>query len=187
MIEEERWKQARLWTILPGGRRPRFYSWRVRGRVIRQNLREIWIGLRGRPLALLGGIVIVVYILAAIFAPQITRYDPTRGDLRQRLLAASLAGGRRPGPPAGDRRPGSRPADPHHLWRSRLTGGGPVVGGHLGGDRARPGGPGRLLSRLSGPGSVPVCRPAAGFSLSHLCHRRDGLPGAGIHQPDRWP
>ncbi len=71
---------------LPGGRHQRIYSWRVRGRVLGQNLRELWIGLRGRPLALLGGIVVVVYFLGAIFAPQITSHDPTKGDLRQRLL-----------------------------------------------------------------------------------------------------
>jgi peptide/nickel transport system permease protein len=37
-------------------------------------------------LALIAGIIILVYILAAVFAPCITRYDPLRGDLRQRLL-----------------------------------------------------------------------------------------------------
>jgi peptide/nickel transport system permease protein len=41
--------------------------------------------LRSHPLALLGGIVIVLYVLAAIFAPFITGYDPARGNLRDRL------------------------------------------------------------------------------------------------------
>jgi ABC-type dipeptide/oligopeptide/nickel transport system permease subunit len=35
--------------------------------------------------ALAGGIIIILYLLGAVFAPQITRYDPTRGNLRLRL------------------------------------------------------------------------------------------------------
>ncbi len=49
---------------LPGGRHQWSYSWRVRGRVLWHNIREIWIGLRSRPLALLGGIIVAVYLLA---------------------------------------------------------------------------------------------------------------------------
>jgi ABC-type dipeptide/oligopeptide/nickel transport system permease subunit len=62
------------------------YVWRIRLRLLRGNLREFWIELRTRPLALLGGIVVVLYVLAAIFAGQISPYDPTRGNLRVRLL-----------------------------------------------------------------------------------------------------
>ena len=71
---------------VPGGEAQRFRRLRVRWRVTWRNLREIWIGLRHRPLALLGGIVVLVYLLAALFAPQITSHDPTLGNLRQRLL-----------------------------------------------------------------------------------------------------
>jgi ABC-type dipeptide/oligopeptide/nickel transport system permease subunit len=62
------------------------YVWRIRLRMLRRNSREFWIELRGRPLALLGGIVVVLYLLAAIFAAQISPHDPTRGNLRVRLL-----------------------------------------------------------------------------------------------------
>jgi peptide/nickel transport system permease protein len=37
-------------------------------------------------LALVAGIIILVYILAAIFAPKITPYDPIKGNLRERFL-----------------------------------------------------------------------------------------------------
>jgi ABC-type dipeptide/oligopeptide/nickel transport system permease subunit len=62
------------------------YVWRIRLRLLRGNLREFWIELRSRPLALLGGIVVVLYLLAALFAAQISPHDPTRGNLRVRLL-----------------------------------------------------------------------------------------------------
>ena len=61
------------------------YLWRVRLRVWRRNTAEFLAELRNHPLALLGGIVIVLYVLAAIFAPLITTYDPARGNLRNRL------------------------------------------------------------------------------------------------------
>jgi ABC-type dipeptide/oligopeptide/nickel transport system permease subunit len=61
------------------------YVWRIRLRLLRRNLREFWIELRTRPLALLGGIVVVLYLLAAIFAAQISPHDPTLGNLRVRL------------------------------------------------------------------------------------------------------
>ncbi|MGC9334099.1 MAG: ABC transporter permease [Anaerolineae bacterium] len=62
------------------------YVWRIRLRLLRGNLHDFWIQLRGRPLALVGGIVVVLYILAAIFAEQIVPHDATLGDLRLRLL-----------------------------------------------------------------------------------------------------
>lgn len=64
----------------------RFYQWRIRLRILRQNLGNFWLDLRGRPLALMGGIVVVAYILAAIFAPYLSSHDPTLGNLRNRLL-----------------------------------------------------------------------------------------------------
>jgi ABC-type dipeptide/oligopeptide/nickel transport system permease subunit len=62
------------------------YVWRIRSRMLRRNSREFWIELRSRPLALLGGIVVVLYLLGALFAEQISPHDPTRGNLRLRLL-----------------------------------------------------------------------------------------------------
>ncbi|MCL7453788.1 MAG: ABC transporter permease [Anaerolineae bacterium] len=62
------------------------YVWRIRLRLLRGNLGDFWIQLRSRPLALLGGIVVVLYILAAIFAEQIVPHDATLSDLRLRLI-----------------------------------------------------------------------------------------------------
>ncbi len=62
------------------------YIWRIRLNVWRRNVTGFLDELRRRPLALLGGVVVVAYVLAAVFAPQITPYDPTRGNLRLRLL-----------------------------------------------------------------------------------------------------
>lgn len=61
------------------------YLWRVRLSVWRRNLTEFLVELRRHPLAFIGGIVILMYLLAAILAPQITIHDPTRGNLRLRL------------------------------------------------------------------------------------------------------
>ncbi len=61
------------------------HLWAVRLRVWRRNAAEFWGELRQRPLALLGGIIVLLYIVMAIAAPHITSYDPTRGNLRLRL------------------------------------------------------------------------------------------------------
>lgn len=61
------------------------YVWRIRLAIWRQNAAEFLYELRKHPLALLGGLVIVVYVLLAIFAGQVTVYDPVRGNLRLRL------------------------------------------------------------------------------------------------------
>jgi peptide/nickel transport system permease protein len=61
------------------------YLWRIRLRVWRRAGAEFWRELLGHPVALAGGIIIIVYLLGAVFAPQITSYDPTRGNLRLRL------------------------------------------------------------------------------------------------------
>lgn len=61
------------------------YLWRIRLRLWRRNLSEFFSELRKHRIAMLGGVVIIVYLLAAVFAEQITVYDPTRGDLCQRL------------------------------------------------------------------------------------------------------
>jgi peptide/nickel transport system permease protein len=61
------------------------YLWRIRLKLWRRNLSEFFSELRKHRIAMFGGIVIIVYLLAAVFAEQITIYDPTRGDLRQRL------------------------------------------------------------------------------------------------------
>ncbi len=62
------------------------YRWGVRLRVLGQNLGNFSTELAHHPLAFIAGIIVLVYILAAIFAPQLTPYDPIRGNLRERLL-----------------------------------------------------------------------------------------------------
>ena len=74
--------------IAPGALSPlarQQYLWRIRLGLIRRNSAEFLRELRKHPVALLSGVVIVVYILAAIFAEQITVHDPGRGNLRLRL------------------------------------------------------------------------------------------------------
>jgi peptide/nickel transport system permease protein len=61
------------------------YLWRVRLKLWRQGLAGFLDELRSHRLAMLGGIVVLVYVLAAIFARQITVHDPSLGNLRLRL------------------------------------------------------------------------------------------------------
>lgn len=73
-------------------------SWRhaagIRWKVWRHNAREFWRELRKHPVAVAGGIVVILYVLAAIFAAQITWHNPELGSLRNRLLPpVFLAGG----------------------------------------------------------------------------------------------
>jgi ABC-type dipeptide/oligopeptide/nickel transport system permease subunit len=69
------------------------YLWRLRLRLLRRNALDFLSQLRGHPLALLSGVVILLYLLAAVFAPQITAHDPTRGSLRLRLDPPAWAEG----------------------------------------------------------------------------------------------
>jgi len=62
------------------------YRWGVRLRLLRRNLGNFLVELAQHRLALIAGIIVLVYILAAILAPSITRYDPLRGNLRERFL-----------------------------------------------------------------------------------------------------
>jgi peptide/nickel transport system permease protein len=51
-----------------------------------RNLAEFLAELRQHPIAFVGGLIVVLFIVAAIFAPQFTTHNPERGSLRQRLL-----------------------------------------------------------------------------------------------------
>jgi peptide/nickel transport system permease protein len=78
-------------STLPEDNEPGFlprltYRWGVRLRVLRRNLTNFVGELAQHRLALIAGVIVLVYILAAILAPAITRYDPLRGNLRERLL-----------------------------------------------------------------------------------------------------
>ncbi len=61
------------------------YAWRIRLNLWWRNFIEFLGELSKHRLALLGGVIIIVYILAAIFAEQITVHDPRQGNLRNRL------------------------------------------------------------------------------------------------------
>jgi len=63
-----------------------WYSLSIRLRAVRQGILEFLQDLQGQPAAILGGLVILAFILMAIFASQITPHDPTIGDLTLRLL-----------------------------------------------------------------------------------------------------
>jgi peptide/nickel transport system permease protein len=78
-------------STLPEDNEPGFlprltYRWGVRLRVLRRNLTNFVGELAQHRLALIAGVIVLVYILAASLAPAITRYDPLRGNLRERLL-----------------------------------------------------------------------------------------------------
>jgi ABC-type dipeptide/oligopeptide/nickel transport system permease subunit len=62
------------------------YIWRIRLRIWRTNTVEFAYQMRKHPVAIIGGIVILVFVFSAIFADQITVHNPGRGDLRARLI-----------------------------------------------------------------------------------------------------
>jgi len=74
--------------------RPAIYWWRLRVRLWRRNTGSLLSELARRPLALTGGVVLVLFIAMALFAPHIAPHDAVRGDLRARLTPpAWLEGG----------------------------------------------------------------------------------------------
>lgn len=71
----------------------RGYLWRIRLDLWRRNWAGFWGELRKHPLALLGGVIIILYLLAAVLAPYLTPHNPARGNLRQRLTAPAWVEG----------------------------------------------------------------------------------------------
>jgi peptide/nickel transport system permease protein len=61
------------------------YLWRMRWSRWSRNTGDFWNELKKRPLALIGGAVLIIYVAMALLAPVITVHDPVRGDLRARL------------------------------------------------------------------------------------------------------
>ncbi|MEW5717945.1 MAG: ABC transporter permease, partial [Chloroflexota bacterium] len=61
------------------------YTLRIRLRLWWRALAELGYELWQRPVVLLGGIVVAAFILAAIFADQVTIHNPTRGSLLLRF------------------------------------------------------------------------------------------------------
>ena len=82
--------------IIPAVDRPyqrMVYLWRIRLRKLRRSTKEFMSELWVHPTALIGGLVVILYILAAVFAPQITSHDPSVGDLHDRLIAPAWQAG----------------------------------------------------------------------------------------------
>lgn len=63
----------------------RDYALRIRLRLWRHGLSELLAELWQRPVTLVGGVVVLLYILAAVSADLITVHDPTRGSLLARF------------------------------------------------------------------------------------------------------
>ncbi len=62
------------------------YLWRIRLKLLQRNLKQFMKELLAHPTALIGGIIVILYILAAVFAPLITSRNPALGDLHNRLI-----------------------------------------------------------------------------------------------------
>lgn len=73
-----------------------WYPWQIRLNLWRRSLAGLLSELARHPVALLGGIIVLLFILAAIFAPQLTVHDPEVGSLRQRLLPPAWTEGGNP-------------------------------------------------------------------------------------------
>lgn len=71
--------------VRPSKTSNRWFGWQIRLEQWRQNSSELFANLRKHPLALLGGVTLVIFVILALLAPYITTMDPSRGSLRARL------------------------------------------------------------------------------------------------------
>lgn len=69
------------------------YTLRIRLRLWWRALTELGYELWQRPFVLMGGVIVALFILAAIFAEQITIHNPTRGTLLLRFEPPAWEGG----------------------------------------------------------------------------------------------
>jgi peptide/nickel transport system permease protein len=69
------------------------YIWRIRLEIRWRDFRNFVKALSVNPLALMGGIVVVLYLLSALFADQITVHDPVQGNLRLRHMPPAWEAG----------------------------------------------------------------------------------------------
>ena len=69
------------------------YIWRIRLEIWWKNFRDFVKALSVHPLALMGGILVIVYLLSAIFADQITVHSAIRGNLRLRHIPPAWEAG----------------------------------------------------------------------------------------------
>jgi len=69
------------------------YTLRIKLKLWRRALAELGDELRQRPIVLLGGIVVLLYVLAALFADPLTMHHPARGSLLRRFDPPAWEGG----------------------------------------------------------------------------------------------
>lgn len=69
------------------------YIWRIRFEIWWRNFRNFLKALSAHPLAMMGGIVVVLYLLSALFADQITVHSAIQGNLRLRHIAPAWEAG----------------------------------------------------------------------------------------------
>ncbi|HSL43022.1 MAG TPA: ABC transporter permease [Anaerolineales bacterium] len=67
--------------------RDQIYIWRIRLELWWRNFRNFLQELGMHPLAMIGGVVLVLYLVFAVFADQITVHNPIQGNLRLRHIA----------------------------------------------------------------------------------------------------
>jgi peptide/nickel transport system permease protein len=67
-------------------REERLFIWRLRLEQMRRSLTDLLGQLRKHPMALIGGIVLLIYVILALLAPTITVHNPNRGSLADRLI-----------------------------------------------------------------------------------------------------
>lgn len=63
-----------------------YYGSGYKLQLVIKNLLDVLKRLSKRPLAVAGGVIIIVYIVASLFAPVITTHNPNIGNLRDRLI-----------------------------------------------------------------------------------------------------
>jgi len=73
-----------------------WYPLTIRFRIMRRNLFNFLEEFLRHPTAVLGAVVIIAYVLAAVFAPYLTTQNPTRGDLNVRLFPPAWQEGGEP-------------------------------------------------------------------------------------------
>lgn len=69
------------------------YIWRIRLSLWWQSFNNFLLDLVRHPLAFLGGIIVIIYLFMAVFAPFLTPHNPTQGDLRIRLTPPAWESG----------------------------------------------------------------------------------------------
>ena len=78
-----------------------WYPFSIRIRLLGQGLADFLRELKGHPSALAGGLVVLLYLAAALFAPRLAPHDPEIGDPRASLTPPAWSAGGNPAYPLG--------------------------------------------------------------------------------------